>query len=82
MKSIKLSLTVDELKGVLQIAQNQLFHVKYLDPKIPGYVAQPGELKAAESAIRVLEEAIKLDRMSTPGPWETPARFGRVPPAK
>jgi hypothetical protein len=82
MKSIKLNLTVDQIKAVLQTSQNQLFHVKYLDPRIPGYIAQPGELKAAESAIRVLEDAIKLDRMRTPGAWETPSRHGRVPHPK
>jgi hypothetical protein len=82
MKSIKLSLTLDELKAVLQTSQNQLFHVKYLDPRIPGYIAQPGELKAAESAIRVLEEAIKQDRMTTHAAWETPSRFGHVPQKK
>lgn len=82
MKSIKLSLTLDELKGLLQTVQNQLFHVKYLDPRIPGYKAQPGELKAAESAVRVLEEAIKQDRLRTPGAWESPVRFGHPTPAK
>lgn len=82
MKSIKLSLTLDELKGLLQTVQNQLFHVKYLDPRIPGYKAQAGELKAAEAAVRVLEEAIKQDRRRTPGPWESPVRFGHPTPAK
>ena len=78
MKCIKLSLTLDELKGILKTSQNQLFHVKYLDPRIPGYKAQPDELKAAESAIRVLQEAIKQDRFKAPAPWETPARFGHL----
>ena len=55
MKSIKLSFTLDELKGLLQTIQTQLFHVKYLDPRIPGYKAQPGELEAAESAVRFLK---------------------------
>jgi hypothetical protein len=82
MQSIKLSLTLDELKGVLQTVQNQLFHVKYLDPRIPGYKAQPGELEAAESGIRVLVEAIKQDRLRTPGAWESPVRFGHATPTK
>ena len=82
MKSIKLSLTLDELKGLLHIVQNQLFHVKYLDPRIPGYKAQPGELEAAESAIRVLQEAIKEDRLRTPAAWEKPTRHGPPPPMK
>ena len=78
MKSIKLRLTLDELKGLLRTIQNQLLHVKYLDPRIPGYKAQPGELEAAESAVRVLEEAVKQDRLRTSGAWESPVRFGHL----
>ena len=74
MQSIKLSLTFDQLKALLQITQIQLFHMKYLDPRIPGYQAQPGELEAAESAVRVLEDALKADRMRTAGIYEIPLR--------
>ena len=82
MNSIKLSLTLGELKALLHVSQNQLFHVKYLDPKIPGYKAQPGQLETAESAIRVLEEAIKQDRLRTPTAWEKPSRHGSLPHTK
>ena len=78
MQTIKLSLTLDEVKAILHISQNQLFHVKYLDPKFPGYKAPAGELQAAESAIRVLESAIKEDRLRTPSAWEKPAHRGAV----
>ena len=80
MQSVKLNLTVDQIKAVLQTSQNQLFHVKYLDPRIPGYKAKPGELEAAESAIRVLEAALKEDRLRTG--YETPVRRGALPKLK
>lgn len=76
MKSLNVSLTVDQVKALLRISQNQIFRLKFLDPKMPGYKAHPGELEAAESAVKVLEEALKEDQFKTPTSWETPARFG------
>ncbi|MBZ5579415.1 MAG: hypothetical protein LAP40_22875 [Acidobacteriia bacterium] len=76
MQSIHLRLAVDQIKALLEISHVQLFHLKYLDPKIPGYKAEPGELKAAESAVRVLEAALQEDRLRTPSAWEAPARRG------
>jgi hypothetical protein len=69
MPSISLSLTVDQIKALLQISQNQIFRLKYLDPKMPGYKARPGELEAAESAVQALMAALKEGRLSPP---ETP----------
>ena len=69
MPSISLSLTVDQIKALLQISQNQIFRLKYLDPKMPGYKARPGELEAAESAVQALMAALKEGRL---GPQETP----------
>jgi hypothetical protein len=69
MPSISLSLTVDQIKALLQISQNQIFRLKYLDPKMPGYKARPGELEAAESAVQALMAALKEGRLRPP---ETP----------
>ena len=78
MPSIKLSLTVEQVKALFQIGQIQLFHMKFLNPKLPGYKAQPGELQAAESAVRVLEAALKEEKLQAPPAWQNPSR--RVPP--
>jgi len=69
MPSISLNLTVDQIKALLQISQNQIFRLKYLDPKMPGYKARPGELEAAESAVQALMAALKEGRLRAP---ETP----------
>lgn len=82
MQSISLSLTVNEIKALLQISQNQIFRMKYLDPKMPGYKAHPGELEAAESAVQTLSAALKEDRLRTPTAYETPTRRGPVQPVK
>jgi hypothetical protein len=72
MASVKL--TPEQIKAILRMSENQLFRVKVIDSKIPGYKANPGQLKAAESAIQKLESAIKEDRLRTPTAWETPTR--------
>jgi hypothetical protein len=62
MESINLSPTVGQVKALLQISQNQLFRMKFLDPKMPGYKACPGEVEAAESAVQALTDALKETR--------------------
>ena len=59
MKKISLSLTLEELQALTTLADNQLFRVKYIDPKMPGYSIQPKELEIASSAVQILTEALK-----------------------
>jgi hypothetical protein len=73
MKSISFSLSVEEVKALLQITQNQLFRLKFLDPKMPGYKARPGELEAVESAEKALQAALKDDKKKDGG-WPAPTR--------
>ena len=59
MKKISVSLSIEELQALVTLADNQLFRVKYIDPKMPGYIVQPKELEVASSAVQVLGEALK-----------------------
>ena len=59
LKKISVELTLEELQAILTLADNQLFRVKYIDPKMPGYVSRPEELRAANSAVQVLQDAVK-----------------------
>ncbi len=59
VKKITVQLTLEELQAILTLADNQLFRVKYIDPKMPGYVARPEELRAANSAVLVLQNAVR-----------------------
>ena len=59
MKKISVALTADEQQAVLTLAENQLFRVKHIDPKMPGYIVHPEELAVASSAVQVLAEALK-----------------------
>jgi len=59
LKKISVELTLEELQAILTLADNQLFRVKYIDPKMPGYVSRPEELRAANSAVQILQDAVK-----------------------
>jgi hypothetical protein len=78
MPSITLTLSTEEVKALLQISQNQLFRLKFLDPKMPGYKARPGELEAAETAVKTLEAALKGSKKADDGGWSMPLRRDAV----
>jgi hypothetical protein len=59
MAKITIQLTTEELQSLLTLADNQFFRIKYIDPKIPGHKARPDELRAAQSAVQVLQNALK-----------------------
>ncbi len=66
MKKISVSLSLEELQALVTLADNQLFRVKYIDPKMPGYVVQPKQLEVASSAVQVLGEALKAAKEAKP----------------
>jgi hypothetical protein len=59
MKKLSVELSMEELQSLLELVENQLFRMKYIDPKIPGHVVRPDALRTANSAIQVLREAFK-----------------------
>ena len=58
MKKISVELTLEELQAVVTLADNQLFRVKYIDPKMPGHVNRPEELEISKQAVQVLQQAL------------------------
>jgi hypothetical protein len=58
MKKISVDLTLEELQALLKLADNQLFRIKYIDPKMPGYVPHQEELEFSKSAVQVLQDAL------------------------
>ena len=61
-KKFKLELTPEELKTLATLAENQLFRMKYIDPKLPGYSITPEVFRASQSATALLTEAMKKER--------------------
>jgi hypothetical protein len=45
---------------VLELVDNQLFRMKYIDPKIPGHLPQPETERAASSGVQALQDAFRI----------------------
>lgn len=58
MKKISVDFTLEELQALFKLADNQLFRVKYIDPKMPGYVVRREELELSQAAVQILQNAI------------------------
>ena len=67
-KKFKLDLSPEELKALATLAENQLFRMKYIDPKMPGYRIEPEIFRASQSATALLSEAMKKQRGFTVKP--------------
>jgi hypothetical protein len=46
-KKISLQLLPEELKALVRLADNQMFRMKFIDPRMPGYKVTPEAFKAA-----------------------------------
>jgi hypothetical protein len=57
MQQIPLKLSLDEIRELLEMAENQLFRMKFIDSKIPGHKANPEKQRVAASAVHSLQEA-------------------------
>jgi hypothetical protein len=58
-QKIRFQLTIDQVKAVATLLEDQVFRVKFIDPKMPGYKKNPEQVQAAESALSVLKESVK-----------------------
>ena len=57
MKTISMKLTEDEVCGLLELVDNQIFRVRFIDTKFPGHQSNPAKIKIAMSAIKTLRDA-------------------------
>ena len=62
MQKISVQLSVDELQALITLTENQFFRIKFIDPRMPGHKARPGEVEAAQSAVGILKEALRKQR--------------------
>lgn len=56
---ISVLLSVEELRAVVGMLDDQLFRVRFIDPKIPGYQADKDRTRAAEAGLESLKAAGK-----------------------
>jgi len=59
MPQIPVKLSVDEIQALLEMVENQLFRMKFIDTKLPGHKANPEKIKHSGSAVSTLQEALK-----------------------
>ena len=59
MKKISVQFTLEELQAAVTLASDQMFRVKYIDPKMPGYVTNQEKLNASKSALQALQDALE-----------------------
>jgi len=57
MERVAVKLSADEMQALLELVENQLFRVKFIDRRIPGYKENPEKLALAAAAVAVLRES-------------------------
>ena len=56
---IPVKFSLEEIQALLEMVENQLFRMKFIDPKIPGHRANPEKIRHSSAAIGTLQEALK-----------------------
>jgi hypothetical protein len=51
MKRMNLSVTVEELRLLASLASDQLFRRQFIDPRMPGYKGNPGEVDLGKALV-------------------------------
>jgi hypothetical protein len=58
MGKISVEFSLEQLQAIVALADNQLFRLKYIDPKMPGYVNRPEQLEISKEAVQIVEAAL------------------------
>jgi len=66
---VRVEMTEEEIRALISLAEDLLFRVKFIDPKMPGHQGNPAIVRAAESAIHLLKAATSAgSSLKRPGP--------------
>ncbi len=66
MKRISLTLTVDELKLLASLAEDQLFRRQFIDPKMPGYKGSAEDITLGKSLLGRMQNMLEDTRQAAP----------------
>lgn len=58
MRNIKVELAIEELTLLTSLASDQLFRREFIDPKMPGYHADPAEVHVGKALVDRLRQII------------------------
>lgn len=59
MQLIPVKLSLEEIQAVLEMVENQLFRMKFIDTKLPGHKPNLEKQRVCASAVSTLQEAFK-----------------------
>jgi hypothetical protein len=51
MPKLSVPLSLEEAQALLELVDNQLFRMKFIDSRMPGYKANPEKLRVSTSAV-------------------------------
>jgi hypothetical protein len=77
-KKIALQFSVEELQALVTLSENQFFRLKYIDPKMPGFKANPEHFRSAQSAVGLLADALRKEKGFEVRPAKIKVASGRV----
>jgi hypothetical protein len=66
--TVKIKLTVAELRLLTTLASDQLFRREFIDPRLPGYRSNPAELNLGKTLVRRLQ--LTVDRTNRTLPFK------------
>lgn len=58
MSKIRFDLTVQELTELVELLDNQLFRMKFIDTKVPGHKINPEKVRVASGAVNILKTSL------------------------
>ena len=59
MKKLVLRMSRDEIQAVLSLADDQMFRLKFIDRRLPGYKCDARKFELALSGVEILRQALK-----------------------
>lgn len=68
MTTVNIKLTMKELELLIGLASDQLFRREFIDPRMPGYKAVPGDLSLAKELIQRLRLSTERTKGTPPPP--------------
>jgi hypothetical protein len=78
MNKLTVRMTKDQMRAVLSLADDQIFRLRFIDRKIPGYKYDAQKLESGVLGVEVLRQALKGEQ----GEVAAFAAFNPVAPAK
>jgi hypothetical protein len=78
MNKLTVRMARDQMRAVLSLADDQIFRLKFIDRKIPGYKYDAQKLESGVLGVEVLRQALKGEQ----GEVAAFAAFNSVAPAK